>query len=160
MPARAPPPSLVRAALIGATGRMGEALLRAAPAFPRLNITAALASPTSPRLGRDAGEVAGVGCLHLPITSDLPRALAEADVAIDFSSAAATRANLAACRAARKPLLICTTGFAAELDGSFAAAARDIPLLIAANTSLGVTLLLELVRIAARDLPVSLRIAV
>jgi len=54
---------------------------------------------TSPSLGRDAGEVAGVGCLHLPITSDLPRALAEADVAIDFSSAAATRANLEACRA-------------------------------------------------------------
>jgi 4-hydroxy-tetrahydrodipicolinate reductase len=132
---------------------MGEALLRAAPAFPSLNITAAVASATSLSLGRDAGEVAGVGCLHLPITSDLPRALAEADVAIDFSSPAATRANLAACRAARKPLLICTTGFAAELDGSFAAAARDIPLLIAANTSLGVTLLLELVRIAARALP-------
>ena len=160
MTALAPTPSLVRAALIGATGRMGEALLRAAPAFPRLNITAAVASPTSPRLGRDAGEVAGVGCLHLPITSDLPRALAEADVAIDFSSAAATRANLAACRAARKPLLICTTGFAAELDGSFTAAARDIPLLIAANTSLGVTLLLELVRIAARALPPSFDIGI
>ena len=160
MTALAPTPSLVRAALIGATGRMGEALLRAAPAFPRLNITAAVASPTSPRLGRDAGEVAGVGCLHLPITSDLPRALAEADVAIDFSSAAATRANLAACRAARKPLLICTTGFAAELEGSFAAAARDIPLLIAANTSLGVTLLLELVRIAARTLPPSFDIGI
>src|SRR6266446_6511715 len=160
MTALASTPSLVRAALIGATGRMGEALLRAAPAFPRLNITAAVASPTSPSLGRDAGEVAGVGCLHLPITSDLPRALAEADVAIDFSSAAATRANLAACRAARKPLLICTTGFAAELDGSFAAAARDIPLLIAANTSLGVTLLLELVRIAARALPPSFDIGI
>src|SRR4029077_19408513 len=155
MTAAAPTPSLLRAALIGATGRMGEALLRAAPAFPRLKISAAVASATSPSLGRDAGEVAGVGCLHLPITSDLPRALAEANVAIHFSSAAATRSNLAACRAARKPLLICTTGFAAELDGSFAAAARDIPLLIAANTSLGVTLLLELVRIAARALPVS-----
>lgn len=153
MAALAPTPTLVRAALIGVTGRMGEALLRAAPAFPRLSITAAVASPTSLSLGRDAGEVAGVGCLHVPISSDLPRALAEADVAIDFSSAAATRTNLAACRAARKPLLIGTTGFAAELDGAFAAAARDIPLLVAANTSLGVTLLLELVRIAARALP-------
>ena len=153
MAALAPTPTLVRAALIGVTGRMGEALVRAAPAFPRLSITAAVASPTSLSLGRDAGEVAGVGCLHVPIISDLARALAEADVAIDFSSAAATRTNLAACRAARKPLLIGTTGFAAELDGAFAAAARDIPLLVAANTSLGVTLLLELVRIAARALP-------
>ena len=153
MAALAPTPTPVRAALIGVTGRMGEALLRAAPAVPRLRVTAAVASPGSPSLGRDAGEVAGVGCLHVPIISDLPRALAEADVVIDFSSATATRANLAACRAARKPLLIGTTGFAAELDGAFAAAARDIPLLVAANTSLGVTLLLELVRIAARALP-------
>src|ERR1700694_4328325 len=153
MAALAPTPTPVRAALIGVTGRMGEALLRAAPAVPRLRVTAAVASPRSLSLGRDAGEVAGVGCLHVPIISDLPRALAEADVAIDFSSATATLANLAACRAARKPLLIGTTGFAAELDGAFAAAARDIPLLVAANTSLGVTLLLELVRIAARALP-------
>ena len=94
------------------------------------------------------------------VTSDLPRALEAADVALDFSSAAATRANLAACRAARKPLLTGTTGFAAELEGAFAAAARDIPLLVAANTSLGVTLLLELVRIAARTLPTSFDIDV
>jgi 4-hydroxy-tetrahydrodipicolinate reductase len=153
MAAPAPIPTRVRATLIGVSGRMGQALLRAAPAFPRLNITGAVASPTSLSLGRDAGEVAGVGCLHLPIISDLPRALTEADVAIDFSSAAATRTNLAACRAARKPLLIGTTGLAAELDRALAAAARDIPLLVAANTSLGVTLLLELVRIAARALP-------
>src|ERR1700686_3755407 len=153
MAAPPPPPPPGRAALIGVTGRMGEALLRAAPAVPRLRVTAAVASPRSLSLGRDAGEVAGVGCLHVPIISDLPRALAEADVAIDFSSATATHANLAACRAARKPLLIGTTGFGAELDGAFAAAAGDIPLLVAANTSLGVTLLLELVRIAARALP-------
>src|SRR5437764_586683 len=94
------------------------------------------------------------------VTSDLPRALEAADVALDFSSAAATRANLAACRAARKPLLTGTTGFAAELEGAFAAAARDIALLVAANTSLGVTLLLELVRIAARTLPTSFDIDV
>ena len=153
MAAPAPTPTRVRATLIGVSGRMGQALLRAAPAFPRLNITGAVASPTSLSLGRDAGEVAGVGCLHLPIISDLARALTEADVAIDFSNAAATRTNLAACRAARKPLLIGTTGFAAELDGALAAAARHIPILVAANTSLGVTLLLELVRIAARALP-------
>src|SRR5258705_383770 len=153
MAALAPTPTPVRAALIGVTGRMGEALLRAAPAVPRLSVTAAVASPGSLSLGRDAGEEAGVGCLHVPIISDLARALAEADVAIDFSSATATRANLAACRAARKPLLIGTTGFAAELDGAFAAAARDIPLLVARKPRRGVTPLPELVRTAARALP-------
>jgi 4-hydroxy-tetrahydrodipicolinate reductase len=143
----------VRAALIGATGRMGQAVVRAAPAFPRLRLTAAVASATSASLGRDAGELAGAGSLGVPIGSDLPRALSEADVAIDFSAAAATRANLLACRAARKPLLLCTTGFTAALEEDFSAAARDIALLVAANTSLAVTVLVELVRAAARSLP-------
>src|SRR5258705_470547 len=71
MAALAPTPTPVRAALIGVTGRMGEALLRAAPAVPRLSVTAAVASPGSLSLGRDAGEVAGVGCLHLPIITAL-----------------------------------------------------------------------------------------
>jgi 4-hydroxy-tetrahydrodipicolinate reductase len=143
----------VRAALIGATGRMGQAVVRAAPAFARLRITAAVASATSASLGRDAGELAGAESLGVAIGSDLPRALSEADVAIDFSAPAATRANLLACRAARKPLLLCTTGFGAALEEDFSAAARDIALLVAANTSLAVTVLVELVRTAARSLP-------
>jgi 4-hydroxy-tetrahydrodipicolinate reductase len=143
----------VRAALIGATGRMGQAVVRAAPAFARLRITAAVASATSASLGRDAGELAGIGSLGVAIDSDLPRALSEADVAIDFSASAATRANLLACRASRKPLLLCTTGFTAALEEDFSAAARDIALLVTANTSLAVTVLVELVRSAARSLP-------
>src|SRR3981081_566903 len=91
MAAPAPTPTRVRATLIGVSGRMGQALLGAAPAGPRPNITGAVASPTSLSLGRDAGEVAGVGCLHLPIISDLARALTEAHVRVDFSNAAATR---------------------------------------------------------------------
>jgi len=155
MPAAAHLPARpVRALLIGATGRMGRALLAAAPAFSQeLTITAAVASPGSRSLGRDAGEVAGLAALELPVTSDLRRALDRADVALDFSTAAATRANLAACRAAHKPLLLGTSGIGAELGAEFDAAAREIPLLVAANTSLGVTLLIELVRTAARALP-------
>lgn len=144
---------LIRVAVIGVTGRMGQALLRAAPGFAELLITAAIASPASLALGRDAGEVAGTGRANLPVTSDLPAALAQADVAIDFSSPAATLTNLAACRAARKPLLVGTTGFDRSLSSELDAAARDIALLIAANTSLGVALLIELAVRAARMLP-------
>jgi 4-hydroxy-tetrahydrodipicolinate reductase len=157
-PAHNPP--LVRAVLIGVTGRMGQALLRAAPGFPQLLITGAIASPASLALGRDAGEVAGVGPTNLRVSCDLPRALEQADVALDFSSAAATAANLKACHSARKALLIGTTGFGAELAAPLAAAARDIALLSAANTSIGVALLAELVRAAARSLPRSFDIDV
>ena len=106
------------------------------------------------------GRSPGIGPTNLPVSCDLPRALAQADVALDFSSAAATPQNLRACRSARKPLLIGTTGFGAELSAPLVAAARDIPLLVAANTSIGVALLAELVRAAARSLPPSFDIDV
>lgn len=142
---------MTRAAIIGASGRMGLALVRAASESQEVSITAAVASPHSGALGKDAGELAGVGRLGVTITSDLPAALSRVDVVIDFSNASATQANLAACRQARKPLLVGTTGFPPDTD--FDAAARDIAVLVAPNTSLGVTLLIELVREAAAALP-------
>jgi 4-hydroxy-tetrahydrodipicolinate reductase len=144
---------LIRAAIIGVSGRMGLALVRAASEMPDLSIVSAVASPKSSALAQDAGELAGVGPIGVHVTADLAAALSGADIAIDFSNSKATASNLTACREARKPLLIGTTGFASEMTAAFEAAAKDIPLLVAPNTSLGVTLLIELVRQAARALP-------
>ena len=142
---------MIRAAIVGVTGRMGCALVRAASETPDIRVTGAVASPNNTALGRDAGELAGVGSIGVPVTTDLASAAASADVVIDFSRGNTTAANLAACRTARKALLIGTTGYATELD--FESAAREIPLLVAPNTSVGVTLLIELVRQAAQSLP-------
>src|ERR1700736_545924 len=132
---------------------MGRELVRAAFENPDLSVIAAVASPTSPAIGKDAGELAGLKTIGVRVTNDLAAALAQADVAIDFSDPRVTQSNLTACQLARKPLLIGTTGFAADLTAAFDAAAKDIPLLVAPNTSVGVTLLIELVRQAARALP-------
>jgi 4-hydroxy-tetrahydrodipicolinate reductase len=140
---------VVRAAIIGISGRMGLALVRAASESREISVVSAVASPQSAALSKDAGELAGVGRLGVHVTSDLLAALAQADVAIDFSNGAATQGNLAACLRARKPLLVGTTGYPADTDG----AATEIPILVAPNTSLGVTLLIELVRQAAAALP-------
>jgi 4-hydroxy-tetrahydrodipicolinate reductase len=140
---------------------MGQALVRVASEFPTARITGAVASAGSASLGRDLGVLAGVDALGVEVTSDLPAALAAADVVVDFSQPHATRANLAACRAARKPLLIGTTGLPAELtEAELDAAGREIPVLIAPNTSLGVALLVELVRRAARTLPLEFDIEI
>jgi 4-hydroxy-tetrahydrodipicolinate reductase len=152
MSSEAPAPA-TRVVLIGASGRMGQAILCAAPQFPQLKIVAAIASPASPALGRDSGTEAGSAPNEVPVSCDLQTALTRADVVIDFSNAAVTPAHLAACVAARTPLLLGTTGYAATLETDFSAAARAIALLVAPNTSFGVTLLLELARRAARALP-------
>jgi 4-hydroxy-tetrahydrodipicolinate reductase len=140
--------------IIGAGGRMGVALARAAAEIPaRLRISGAVVSNTSASLGKNLGELAGLASLDVRVTDDLAAALEGADVVIDFSQPHATRSNLTVCRAARKPMLIGTTGFPAELSSLFDEAAREIPLLVAPNTSIGVTLLQALTRIAAKVLP-------
>jgi 4-hydroxy-tetrahydrodipicolinate reductase len=151
MPQQQRPLNLV---IIGVTGRMGLALVLAAAEIPdRLTVTGAVASTTSKSLGHDAGELAGVKPVDARVTDDLAAALARADVVVDFSQPHATRSNVTVCRAARKPLLVGTTGFPNDLASLFDAAATEIPLLIAPNTSIGVTLLTELTRIAAQSLP-------
>lgn len=144
---------MVRVVIIGAGGRMGRALVRAAEERSDLRVVAAIDTPASPVLGRDAGELAGTARLGVQLACDLAAGLAQADVAIDFSHPSATAANLAACRSAGKALLIGTTGHAAQLAGELERAARHIALLVAPNTSIGVTLLLELVRQGTRALP-------
>ena len=75
-----------------------------------------------------------------------------ADVLIDFSAPAALQANLAQARSGGVPLLIGTTGLDAGADVEIAEAARDIAILRAANTSLGIALMCDLVERAARVL--------
>ena len=83
---------------------------------------------------------------------DLGPAAAESDVLIDFSSPQALSATLAAAQAAARPLVIGTTGLGEEEHEAIDRAAASIPILQAANMSLGVTLLAHLVREAASRL--------
>src|ERR1700733_4777997 len=147
-------PGPLNTVIIGAAGRMGRAVIRAVAEIPsEMHVCGAVVSTSSKSLGQDAGELADIGRLDVRVTDDLAAALAHAEIIIDFSQPHATRSNLTVCRAARKPLLIGTTGFPAELTSLFDAAAVDIPLLVAPNTSIGVTLLLELTRMAVKALP-------
>ena len=98
------------AVLIGATGRMGRAILACAAEYPQLSFVAALGAAGSGALGRDAGVLAGGAPNQLLITSDLHRALPRAQVVIDFSPTdAGTRLGVftATTSNAKQPLLSC-----------------------------------------------------
>ena len=144
---------MTRVALIGATGRMGTAIVRASVADETLAIIAAVASAGSKSTGRDVGVVAGIKALGLPVIDELPPDLAHAEVAIDFSRPELSLRVLQVCRAARVPIVIGTTGHGAEFATHIAAASRDIAVLVAPNTSIGVAVAQELVRIASAALP-------
>jgi 4-hydroxy-tetrahydrodipicolinate reductase len=143
---------MTRVALIGATGRMGTAIVRASAAAS-LTVVAAVGSPGSKSAGRDVGEIAGGAALGVPIVTELPSDLAGAQVAIDFSRPELSLRALNVCRAARVPIVIGTTGHGAEFEARIAGASRDIAVLVAPNTSIGVAVAQELVRIAAAALP-------
>jgi 4-hydroxy-tetrahydrodipicolinate reductase len=147
-------PSVVRIALLGASGRMGQSLIRAIHDSTDFELVGAAASADSAARGRDAGTIAGLPtALGVPV-GDARAALAGADVALDFSAAAAVGGHLEACLAAGIALIVGTTGFDAETDRRLLAASSEIPVLIAPNTSLGVNLLAQLVERAAASLPV------
>jgi 4-hydroxy-tetrahydrodipicolinate reductase len=131
---------------------MGLAMARLLPEFPGLQLTAALCSPGSSVLGQDLGRLAGGDALGVTLTAALDAALRDAQLVIDFSTAATASATIEAARAARVPLLIGTTGLAAGAQAQLDAAAASIPVLAAANTSVGVAVLIDLVRRAARAL--------
>jgi 4-hydroxy-tetrahydrodipicolinate reductase len=147
-------PGAVRVAVLGATGRMGQSLIRALEADPGFELVGALAPGSSAALGKDAGEHSGLARrLGVSISADRAAVLGRADVALDFTLPEATLANLAACRARGCALLVGTTGLGAEARAALAAGAAQIPVLVAANTSLGIALLEKLVAQAAAALP-------
>jgi 4-hydroxy-tetrahydrodipicolinate reductase len=135
--------------MLGAGGRMGGAIIRVISDARDVKLAAAVEHAKSDKLGADAGQLAGVAKLGVPVTTGLP-ASGVADVWIDFSSPEATAANAAGAVAAKAALVVGTTGVTAEGKEALAAAAKTCPVVFAPNTSVGVTALIRLVADAAR----------
>lgn len=114
-----------------------------------LVLTAAVEHAGSPRLGLDAGLVAGIDPLGVRIASELPDA-GVAAVWIDFSSPAAAAASAAKAAERGAALVVGTTGLGPEAKHALVQAAHRIPVVLAPNTSVGVTVLLQLVADAAQ----------
>ncbi len=143
----------MRLVVTGAAGRMGRMLIRAIDETPGLLIVGALERAGAPALGQDAGTLAGLATpLGIALTDDPLPLLLKADGIVDFSTPAASveMADLAA--QARIAHVIGTTGLSDDDLRRLAAAARHAPIVRSGNMSLGVNLLAQLVRAAAKSL--------
>ncbi|MER9611079.1 4-hydroxy-tetrahydrodipicolinate reductase [Mesorhizobium sp. M0312] len=138
--------------VVGAAGRMGQALIRAIHTIPGARVAGAIERAGSPHLGKDAGELAGVGRLEVAIGDDPLPAFAKADGVLDFTTPAATVEFAGYAAQARIAHIIGTTGCSAEDNARIAAAARHATVVKSGNMSLGVNLLAVLVEQAARAL--------
>jgi 4-hydroxy-tetrahydrodipicolinate reductase len=133
---------MIKLAITGAAGRMGMRLVALTKQDKDLDLLAAIERPDSPNQGRDAGEIAGIGSIGLPITFDLKPT---PNVLIDFTSPASMRHWLKTCRDRHIAMLIGTTGLKPADQAAIDRAAEDIPILQASNTSLGVNVLFKIV---------------
>jgi 4-hydroxy-tetrahydrodipicolinate reductase len=136
--------------VVGARGRMGTALIREVMDSEDLTLGACVDRSGGPGIGQDAGRLAGRPDLNVLVNDELrPR---RGSVVVDFSLPKATETNVNACLEAGAPLIIGTTGLGPEQERILQEAAERIPIVHAANFSVGVTLLLQLAATAAAAL--------
>ena len=140
-----------RIAVMGAAGRMGKTLIDAVQQrSPLCGLTAAIVRPGSSLIGADAGELVSLGQLGVPLSSDLQAVVDDFDVLIDFTLPEVMLKNLEICRQSGKAMVIGTTGLSPAQKQLLAEAGKDIPIVFAANFSVGVNLSLKLLDMAAR----------
>ena len=143
---------MINIAIVGAAGRMGKILIEACVESDNAKLTVATEHPESSLIGTDAGEVAGVGKNNVIIVSNLDDAANDFDVLVDFTRPAPTLNHLDWCVKNNKSMIIGTTGFSDDEKSQIDTAGKKIPIVFAANYSVGVTLSLKLLELTARVL--------
>lgn len=142
---------MIKAIVTGVAGRMGKCISTTIQNQEGIALAGGTERNGSEFLGRDVGEVAGVGPVGKPVFSDLCQAFeaGEADVAIDFTTPEATLKNLKAVVKMGKGMVIGTTGMEKDQRAEIEEASRCIPIVFAPNMSVGINLMIRLIREAA-----------
>ncbi len=142
----------LRIGVVGCAGRMGRMLARSVAEAEGCELIGGSEAPGSEALGRDLGEIAGLGTLGLPVGGDPVALFARAEAVIDFTAPQATRAHAELAAQAKAIHVIGTTGLGAAEEEALARAGLHTAVVYAPNMSLGVNLLLALVEQVGRAL--------
>jgi 4-hydroxy-tetrahydrodipicolinate reductase len=141
---------MIKIAIPGAAGRMGQELVKASYAAAGIETGAATEHPDSKAMGRDSGELAGIDPNGVSIAETAgPDCF---DVLIDFTRPQPAMNHLDYCILHNKAMVIGTTGFSAEEKQRITDAAKSIPVVFAPNMSVGVNLCFKLLATAAKVL--------
>lgn len=143
---------MIKLTVCGAAGRMGSRIIALSKEYAELKLVGAIESKANPKVGLDAGVVAGVGEMGVKISEDISKVIGETDVVVNFTSPEATLEHLEIVRKNKKSMVIGTTGFSNEQISIIQNASRDIPIVLSPNMSIGVNLLFKILRDVARVL--------
>ncbi|MEN8686705.1 MAG: 4-hydroxy-tetrahydrodipicolinate reductase [Desulfuromonadales bacterium] len=143
---------MIKVAVTGAAGRMGGRIISLITEAEGLEVTGAVEMADHPRIGEDAGYVAGCGDLGVNITEALKEAMADADVLVDFTWPEVTLANARTCAELGKAMVVGTTGLNPEQRTGIARVAERVPVVFAPNMSVGVNVCFKLLKDMAKTL--------
>ena len=142
----------VRVAVIGAAGRMGRALVQAITEGEGVTLSAAIDRPGISLIGADAGELAGIGKLGVPVVDSLEQVVDQFDALVDFTAPEATVSNAKFCAEHGKKMAIGTTGLSEAQKAELQTSAEKTAIVFAPNMSMGVNLCFKLLELAAQVL--------
>jgi 4-hydroxy-tetrahydrodipicolinate reductase len=138
--------------VVGCGGRMGRRLVAEIAATEDCAVAGGSEAPDSGYVNQDIGELAGIGRIGIPVGENVEKLMRDSDVAIEFTSPAATAAHAALAASLGRPMVIGTTGLSAEEGEVVRRAARSVPIVWAPNMSLGMNVMLVVVEEVARRL--------
>ena len=146
--------------IAGAAGRMGQALVRCSQKTDGIELVGATEHAGHESLGQDAGTLAGIDSVGVPLVSDLREALGSADVVIDFTFHEVVPVNAALAAETGRAMVIGTTALSDEETAIVERAADKVPIVWAPNMSLGVNLLFAFSQRAAAVLGDGYRVSI
>lgn len=135
----------MKVGIVGAGGRMGRLLVGLFHEQAGVEVAAASDRPGSDLIGRDAGELAGVGAIGVAVGDDAEAVFEASDVAIEFSVPAATAAHAKLAARHGCAFVVGTTGLSAEEEGALREAAESVAIVYAPNMSVVVNVFMNLV---------------
>ncbi|MZH46039.1 MAG: 4-hydroxy-tetrahydrodipicolinate reductase, partial [Nitrospinae bacterium] len=144
--------TLTKILVIGIAGRMGKTIAGCIEDTEGVELGGGTEQSGSPDIGRDIGEVAGIGNKGVAVSDDLAAALATCDSVIDFTTPESSMETLKVCAEKGKAVVVGTTGFSPEQRDEIEQIGKTIPCVVAPNMSIGVNVLFKLVADAAKVL--------
>lgn len=141
---------MIQVAVVGASGRMGQSLIKAADLSEHCSLSVAVSRPESMAVDKSVGELTGIANLGLKVVADLAAVTDQFDVLIDFTRPESSMNTIEICRQARKNIVIGTTGYSDEQKAIIDEAAKDVAIVLAPNMSVGVNLSLKLLEMTAK----------
>jgi 4-hydroxy-tetrahydrodipicolinate reductase len=143
---------MVEIIVCGAAGRMGSTIVRLGQQSPNIKLVGAVEFSGSPAIGKDAGEIAGVGNLGIAISDQIKPLLKDDAVIIDFTQPKASLGFLRAAVERSVPMVLCTTGFDKTEVAEIEKLAPQTRAVFSPNMSIGITLLLSILGNVAKTL--------